>query len=76
MFLTAPPGTGGAELGASQRGALKALRAHECQPALVSKRILYLIGYTRWMMNAAELLEQVRVSSGLTLWGSRTRPLW
>ena len=66
MFLTAPPGTGGAELGASRRGALKELRAHDCQPALVSKRILYLIGYTRWMMNAAELLEQVRVSSGLT----------
>src|ERR1700761_2193581 len=32
----------------------------------VSERIRYLIGYARWTMNAAELLEQARASSGLT----------
>jgi transcriptional regulator with XRE-family HTH domain len=42
------------------------LRAHGRQSASVSERIRYLIGYTRRMMNAAKLLEQVRVSSGLT----------
>src|ERR1022692_1830807 len=66
MFLAAPPGAGGAELCASRPGALKELWAHGRQSALVSERIQYLIGYTRRMMNAAELLEQARVSSGLT----------
>ena len=32
----------------------------------VSDRICYLIGYIGWAMNAAELLEQARVSSGMT----------
>jgi DNA-binding XRE family transcriptional regulator len=66
MFLAAPPGSGGAELCTSRPGALLELRAHGRQSASVSERIRYLIGYTRWMMNAAELLERVRVSSGLT----------
>ena len=66
MFPAAPPGTGGAELSASRPGALKELRAHGRQFAWVSERIRYLIGYTCWRMNAAELLEQARVSSGLT----------
>jgi len=66
MFLAAPPGAGGAELCASRRGALMELRVRGCESAVVSERIRYLIGYTRWMMNAAELLEQVRASSGLT----------
>lgn len=38
----------------------------DTSPALVSERIQYLIGYTRWMTNPAELLEQVRINSGLT----------
>jgi len=59
MFLPAPPGTGGAKPCASRRGCLKELRAVGRRPALVSERILYLIRYTRWMMNAAELLERV-----------------
>jgi len=66
MFLAAPPGAGGVKPCASRRGALKELRARGRQFALVSGRIRYLIRYTRWMMNAAELLEQIRVSSGLT----------
>jgi transcriptional regulator with XRE-family HTH domain len=47
-------------------GCLKELRADGYQSGLVSERIRYLIGYTSWMVNAAELLEQVRASSGLT----------
>jgi DNA-binding XRE family transcriptional regulator len=55
MFLAGPPGTGGAELCAWRRGPLKKLRARGRQPRVA-----------RWMMNAAELPEQVRASSGLT----------
>jgi DNA-binding XRE family transcriptional regulator len=66
MLVTASPGTGGAGLCASRLDALKELRARGRQSASVSERIRYLIGYTRGMMNAAELIERARASSGLT----------
>jgi DNA-binding XRE family transcriptional regulator len=66
MLVTASPGTGDAGLCASRLGALKELRTHGRQSALVSERIRYLIGYTRGMMSAAELLERARANSGLT----------
>jgi transcriptional regulator with XRE-family HTH domain len=37
-----------------------------CSARIVSDRIRYLIGYAGWIMEPAELLEQVRVSAGLT----------
>jgi len=66
MFPVALPGTGGAALCGFRPGALKELRAPGRESTVVSERIWYLIGYTRWMVNAAELLEQVRAGSGLT----------
>jgi transcriptional regulator with XRE-family HTH domain len=41
-------------------------RRPEIHADMVSDRIRYLIGYTEHMLDAAELLEHVRVSSGLT----------